>query len=887
MLTKPAIYAHRGGAGYHIENTLAAFEFAIELGCAGAELDVHLTKDNQIVVHHNAKLNHLYTRKPNGQWLTKDEERQISELTLEELKQYTVGEPNQNTDYRKKFPKLLPVENQTIPTLQEVIQLAKQKSESFRLLIEIKTDIFADNNQAWLPLVDAVLNQVEQENFTERAEYCSFDWRNLIEIKKQQPTAKTWFTTHPLDWLIDTGEETLSLACGKEHLNKLRTAFATGNAPWYAGYQPKTPQGFPQAIKKAGGDVWFAYWKGLTSDLIEQAHTHALAVAGWTNNLNNPKDYKAINALSLNAQCIDYPNYRFIEITPELQQQLDLADKARKAKNWQEAKTLYELIYRAYGDESPAEVYWKLAISYRRLKLFDQSMGVLSEANSFFPNQVNVLTEIAALNNAKKKWSDAVLIWNKVKSIRAVLSKLDYERMLIALENMNCNDQLYSILEEAIVFYPENKSFSGRFALVKVKKDILSNSIDEFTYSAFKKFKLSKINNQATRSVEKTLFGKTNGKLVRHSPYRVYASDFCNIRNVLERYFKIDKEICAALDAIAALAFRTDGVLNNYLDESTVNSIKIIYSFLERKKQLLCLLDEETLLALVNLVLMDKKILFSYYLRGLASEKSNNTIRISSLDFFKLTGFEKLVENKIEDYISYSELDYTAEDRDFKEYVAGKSIAIVGPVNNGILSGDEIDNSDIVIRFNYKGLTGYEPCYFGTKTNISLYLDHDLLDKKKSDLIEHNVNDLDWVLFRNTKLKDFSSLGFNLQGVKVKPSLKIWEKNKNPFFKGFPNALQIVLFDIFRFHVGSVKLFNMDFFVSTNYESSYMRTTTTLDPFFLTWHDLTSNFAMPKALFNSGLIEADEIASKILRLSVKDYMEIMDKTYSNVYEDNS
>jgi glycerophosphoryl diester phosphodiesterase len=338
MSTNPAIYAHCGGAGYHIENTLAAFEFSIELGCAGAELDVHLTKDNQIVVHHNAKLNHLYTRKPNGQWLAKDEERQISELTLEELKQYTVGEPNPNTDYRKKFPKLLPVENQTIPTLQEVIQLAKQKSETFRLLIEIKTDIFADNNQAWLPLVDAVLNQVEQESFTERAEYCSFDWRSLIEIKKQQPTAKTWFTTHPLDWLIDTGEETLSLACGKEHLNKLRTAFATGNAPWYAGYQPKTLQDFPQAIKKAGGDVWFGYWKGLTSDLIEQSHTHALEVAGWTNNLNNPKDYKAINALSLNAQCLEYPNYRFIEITPELQQQLDLADKARKEKKWEDAK---------------------------------------------------------------------------------------------------------------------------------------------------------------------------------------------------------------------------------------------------------------------------------------------------------------------------------------------------------------------------------------------------------------------------------------------------------------------------------------------------------------------------------------------------------------------
>lgn len=52
----PKVYAHRGGAGYFAENTLKAFEFAIELGCTGSELDVHLTKDGEVVVHHNNKL---------------------------------------------------------------------------------------------------------------------------------------------------------------------------------------------------------------------------------------------------------------------------------------------------------------------------------------------------------------------------------------------------------------------------------------------------------------------------------------------------------------------------------------------------------------------------------------------------------------------------------------------------------------------------------------------------------------------------------------------------------------------------------------------------------------------------------------------------------------
>lgn len=63
MVSKQKIYAHRGGAGYFVENTLAVFEFAIELGCDGAELDVYLSKDGEVIVHHNAALNHRFCQK--------------------------------------------------------------------------------------------------------------------------------------------------------------------------------------------------------------------------------------------------------------------------------------------------------------------------------------------------------------------------------------------------------------------------------------------------------------------------------------------------------------------------------------------------------------------------------------------------------------------------------------------------------------------------------------------------------------------------------------------------------------------------------------------------------------------------------------------------------
>ncbi|WP_308423104.1 glycerophosphodiester phosphodiesterase [Paenibacillus marchantiophytorum] len=53
---KPLVIGHRGAAGEAPENTLASFALALEQGADGIELDVHLTKDNEIVVCHDATL---------------------------------------------------------------------------------------------------------------------------------------------------------------------------------------------------------------------------------------------------------------------------------------------------------------------------------------------------------------------------------------------------------------------------------------------------------------------------------------------------------------------------------------------------------------------------------------------------------------------------------------------------------------------------------------------------------------------------------------------------------------------------------------------------------------------------------------------------------------
>jgi len=53
---RPQVFAHRGGAALRPENTLVAFDHGLSLGADGLELDVHLSRDGVVVVHHDRTL---------------------------------------------------------------------------------------------------------------------------------------------------------------------------------------------------------------------------------------------------------------------------------------------------------------------------------------------------------------------------------------------------------------------------------------------------------------------------------------------------------------------------------------------------------------------------------------------------------------------------------------------------------------------------------------------------------------------------------------------------------------------------------------------------------------------------------------------------------------
>src|SRR4030095_3436731 len=97
------LQGNRGTRGLAPENTLPAFQRALELGVDTLECDMAITKDGVVVIHHDLWLKPDTTRGPDGKWL---EARgpAIKELTFAELQQYDVGRLKPGTDYAKLFP---------------------------------------------------------------------------------------------------------------------------------------------------------------------------------------------------------------------------------------------------------------------------------------------------------------------------------------------------------------------------------------------------------------------------------------------------------------------------------------------------------------------------------------------------------------------------------------------------------------------------------------------------------------------------------------------------------------------------------------------------------------------------------------------------------------
>ena len=153
--SRPLVFAHRGGSALAPENTLAAFDNGLALGADGLELDVHLSRDGVVVVHHDRLLDRTTTlRGP------------IAERTAEELRRVDV------------------------PPLADV--LARYRDP--RIIVEMKVNAAA--------LAAATIDVIRRAGSIERVCLGSFGLRVLRAARAIEPAVATSGAREEVRWAL-------------------------------------------------------------------------------------------------------------------------------------------------------------------------------------------------------------------------------------------------------------------------------------------------------------------------------------------------------------------------------------------------------------------------------------------------------------------------------------------------------------------------------------------------------------------------------------------------------------------------------------------------------------------------------------------------------------
>jgi len=244
-----------------------------------------------------------------------------------------------------------------------------------------------------------------------------------------------------------------------------------------------------------------------------------------------------------------------------------------------------------------------------------------------------------------------------------------------------------------------------------------------------------------------------------------------------------------------------------------------------------------------------------------------------------LLNFLKFSElyHRIPASIDFTGLDEAEQDKAFSNYLKGKSVALVGPIDVGLSNGAEIDSFDVVIRFNCRHSDSFIDEAFGVRTDVGYYVCDDLLVGDISNFSQA-MNDLEFVVVDQASLNKIDWLGQIVSPIRA--SMDVGGYGVNPYLLGYASAIQRALMDLARYPVARIKVFNANLYISQGYSAGYAegRIMEYFKSFSL--HDPVSSFIFTKRAFDLGWVEADSVLAEILGLTVDEYLERLFRLHS-------
>ncbi|MDF1686838.1 MAG: glycerophosphodiester phosphodiesterase family protein [Parvibaculaceae bacterium] len=310
-LARPLCIAHRGASGLWPENTMGAFQRSLDMGVDGFELDIHLTRDGQLVVHHDAALKPAIARL-NGEWVSKPTPL-LKNLSRDELNAYDVGRLRPGSTYGQRYPEQTPLDGEHIPLLSEVLDLVKHKAgPAFRLYVELKTELVdtelgADPKQ----LAEAAVDLIEAMDMGAATTFVSFDWRGLLRAKELAPHIRNAFTTLPFDQMNPHHSE--AGTAGESVTSKTLRAMMSAGPAFLGPYDWRDQSAVTfgerilETLHASSADGWFAWYGDVTPESFAYARNLGLDVSTWT--VDEPSDIKRLSDLGVQAILTDRPDH--------------------------------------------------------------------------------------------------------------------------------------------------------------------------------------------------------------------------------------------------------------------------------------------------------------------------------------------------------------------------------------------------------------------------------------------------------------------------------------------------------------------------------------------------------------------------------------------------
>lgn len=270
LLLTPNVFAfdwqgHRGARGLYPENTIGGMTEALKYPITTLEMDVVMSRDNEVVVSHDPWMSGEICLTPEGKPL-KDKEYILYHMTYEEIRKFDCGSkphPRFPSQFKARVGK--PRLSDLLTTTEDLLRKLKRE---VTYNVEIKSTPEDEKAKFQPPmnvLADQVVNVLREKLSPERFTIQSFDWRVLKYLRVKYPEIK----------LVALREEAYT----------------------------------PEAILKELGfapAVFSPSYELISADHVGFFNKRQVKVIPWT--VNTVDEMKAVKALGVDGLITDYPN---------------------------------------------------------------------------------------------------------------------------------------------------------------------------------------------------------------------------------------------------------------------------------------------------------------------------------------------------------------------------------------------------------------------------------------------------------------------------------------------------------------------------------------------------------------------------------------------------